>query len=65
MNVGIKALLLVVSALLFLIAVFVDNPTDWWSFGLLLLALAFLVETLGLDRPLGTMAGTPPRRREP
>lgn len=63
MKVGLKALLLVASALLFLIAVFVDNPTDWWSFGLLCLALAFLVETLGFDRPLGTMSGTPTTRR--
>lgn len=63
MKVGLKALLLVASALLFLIAVFVDDPTDWWSFGLMALALAFLVETLGVDRPLGTMSGDSTTRR--
>ena len=62
MNVGIKALLLAVAALLFVIAVFVDDVTNWWSLGFLALALAFLVETLGLDRPMGTMSGTPTRR---
>jgi len=55
MNVGIKALLLLVALVLFLVGIFVDNPTDVWSLGFASLAGAFLVETLGMDRPLGGM----------
>ena len=61
MNVGIKALLLLAAVILFIIGVFVDDPTNVWSLGLAATAGAFLVESLGMDRPLST--GAPTTRR--
>jgi hypothetical protein len=54
MSFGVRTILLLVAVLLFLISVFVDNPTDWWSLGLAAFAGAFLSEALGwADRTFG------------
>ncbi|MFN2469374.1 MAG: hypothetical protein ABR521_14745 [Gaiellaceae bacterium] len=62
MTVGIKALLLFVAVILFVIGVFVDDPTDVWSLGLAATAAGLLVDALGMDRPLGGGAPTTTRR---
>ena len=55
MSFGLRTILLIVAVVLFVIAVFVDNPTDWWSWGLAAFAGAFLSEALGYaDRTFGT-----------
>ncbi len=49
MNLGLRAILLIAAVVLFVIAVFVDNPTDLWSLGLAAFAASFVVG----DLPLG------------
>lgn len=49
MNLGLRAILLLAAVLLFVIAIFVDNPSDWWSLGLAAFAASFVVG----DLPLG------------
>ena len=53
MRLSVSALLLAAAVILFVIAVLVDNPTDWWSIGLACFAAAFAVRELGWDRELG------------
>ena len=54
MTFGVRTILLLVAVALFVISVFVDNPTDWWSLGLAAFAGAFLSEALGWgDRTFG------------
>ena len=54
MSFGVRTILLLVAVALFVISVFVDNPTDWWSLGLAAFAGAFLSEALGwADRTFG------------
>ncbi len=54
MSFGLRTILLLVAVVLFLVSVFVDDPTDWWSFGLAAFAGAFLSEALGwADRTFG------------
>jgi hypothetical protein len=61
MNIGLRTLLLIVAAVLFLIGVFSDlHQGDFVCWGLLALALAFVVEDLGVGRNMN-MGGT---RRE-
>ena len=47
MNLGLRTILLLVAVVLFVIAAFVDDPTNWWSFGLAAFAGAFLSDALG------------------
>ena len=49
MNLGLRAILLLAAVLLFVISIFVDNPSDWWSLGLAAFAASFVVG----DLPLG------------
>jgi membrane-bound ClpP family serine protease len=53
MTFGVRTILLLVAVVLFLIAVFVDDPTNWWSLGLAAFAAAFLVAEAGWDRTFG------------
>ena len=58
MNLGLRTILLLVAVVLFVISVFVDNPTDWWSWGLAAFAAAFLSEALGYaDRTFNSTRG--------
>lgn len=63
MTVGLKVLLLAVALILFFVGVFVDDPIDVMLWGFVCLAAAFIVEALGLDRPLMSPTGT--ARRTP
>jgi predicted membrane metal-binding protein len=57
MALGLRTILLIAAVAIFVIAVFVDNPTDWWSIGLACTAGAFLAESLGwADRTVGSMS---------
>jgi hypothetical protein len=58
MSFSLRLVLLAVATVLFVISVFVDNPTDWWAWGLAAFAAAFLVTEGGWDRRFG---GTTPR----
>lgn len=51
--IGMRALLLLVAVGLFVISVFVDNPTDWWAWGLAALAAGLVVDDLGWNRRVG------------
>ena len=53
MSFGVRTILLLVAVILFLVAAFSDDPTDWWSFGLAAFAGAFLVAEMGWDRTFG------------
>jgi hypothetical protein len=54
MTFGLRTILLLVAVVLFVIAVFVDNPSDLWSLGLAAFAGAFLSDALGwADRTFG------------
>jgi hypothetical protein len=58
MNLGLRTILLLVAVVLFVIAAFVDDPTNWWSFGLAAFAGAFLSDALGYaDRTFNTTRG--------
>ena len=50
---SLRLILLLVAVALFVISVFVDNPTDWWAWGLAAFAGAFLVTEGGWDRRFG------------
>ena len=51
MNLGLRTILLLVAAVLFLIGVFSDlHQGDFICWGLLVLALAFVVDDLGVGR---------------
>jgi hypothetical protein len=50
MSFGVRTILLLVAVILFIVAAIVDDPTDWWSFGLAAFAAAFLVAEMGWDR---------------
>ena len=55
MNFGVRTILLLAAVVLFVIAVFTDDPTDLWSLGLAAFAGAFLSDALGwADRTIGT-----------
>jgi hypothetical protein len=47
MNIGVRTILLLAAVVLFVIAVFTDDPTDLWSLGLAAFAGAFLSDALG------------------
>jgi hypothetical protein len=54
MTLGIRALLLIVAVVLFVVAALSDtNQGDLIAWGLAAFAGAFLVGDLGVDRPLG------------
>lgn len=58
MALGLRTLLLIAAVALFVISVFVDNPSDWWALGLACTAGAFLAESLGwADRNWNDMGG--------
>jgi hypothetical protein len=62
MNIGLRTILLVLAAVLFLIGVFSDlHQGDYICWGLLATVAAFIVEDLGLGTNMN-MGGT---RREP
>ena len=62
-NFGIKTLLLLLAALLFIFAVFnEDNQGDLLASGLLSLSLALLVADIGWDRRYGTSSRATPDR---
>ena len=50
MSFGVRTILLLAAVVLFIIAILVDDPTNWWSLGLAAFAGAFLVGEMGWDR---------------
>ena len=55
MSFGLRTILLLVSVVLFVIAIFADDPTNLWSLGLAAFAGAFHSDALGwADRTFGT-----------
>ena len=50
---SLRLILLLVAVVLFVLSVFMDNPTDWWAWGLAAFAGAFLVTEGGWDRRFG------------
>jgi hypothetical protein len=50
---GVRALLLLVAVILFVVAALGDSSEDWTAWGLACLAAAFLVADAGLDRRFG------------
>jgi hypothetical protein len=54
MTFSVRLILLIVAVALFVISVFVNDPTDWWAWGLAAFAAAFLVSEGGWDRRFGT-----------
>jgi hypothetical protein len=55
MSFGLRTILLLVAVVLFVIAIFADDPTNLWSLGLAAFAGAFLSDALGwADRTFGT-----------
>ena len=55
MSFGLRTILLLVAVVLFVIAIFVDDPSDWWSLGFAAFAGAFLSDALGYaDRTFGS-----------
>ena len=58
MTLGLRALLLLVALILFVVAAIDDNG-DWIPWGLALLTAAFLVGEAGWDRRFGTGSGAP------
>jgi len=64
MNLGIKALLLFVAAILFVITIFLEERAfDVLALGLAVTAAAFLVDALGMDRPISSDRATTTTRR--
>ena len=55
---SLRLILLLAAVALFVISVFVNDPTNWWSLGLAAFAAAFLVTEGGWDRRFGA-AGPP------
>ena len=54
MSFGLRTILLLAAVVLFVIAVFADDPSNLWSLGLAAFAGAFLSDALGLaDRTFG------------
>ena len=53
MNLGIRALLLIVAVILFVIGALVDDPTNWLMIGLACTAGALVVEELGINTRFG------------
>jgi hypothetical protein len=54
MTFGLRTILLLVAVVLFVVAVFTDDPSDLWSLGLAAFAGAFLSDALGwADRTFG------------
>jgi peptidoglycan/LPS O-acetylase OafA/YrhL len=51
--IGLRAILLLVAVILFVVAALGDSSEDWISWGLACLAGAFLVGEAGLDRRFG------------
>jgi hypothetical protein len=51
--IGLRALLLLVALILFIVAAVGDTTGDWIAWGLACLAAAFLVGEAGLDRRFG------------
>ena len=58
MTLGLRAIVLAIAAVLFLIAVFISeqNWDEVIALGLAAFALAFLIDALGLDRRFGVSA---------
>ena len=50
---SLRLILLLAAVVLFVLSVFMDNPTDWWAWGLAAFAAAFLVTEGGWDRSFG------------
>ena len=60
MNLGLRAILLIVAIIFFVIAIFSDTHwTDWVALGLACSAGALLVEELGINTRFGTGARRP------
>ena len=53
MNFGLRALLLLVALILFVVAAIGDDERDWVAWGLAALTAAFLVGEAGWDRRFG------------
>ena len=49
MTLGLRALLLIVAIILFVVAVFANDWPDWIAWGLAALAAALLVEEIGVQ----------------
>ena len=57
MALGLRTILLIAAVAIFVIAIFVDDPSDWLLIGLACTAGAFLAESLGwADRTMGSMS---------
>jgi peptidoglycan/LPS O-acetylase OafA/YrhL len=55
MSFGLRTILLLVAVVLFVLAVFADDPSNLWSWGLAAFAGAFLADALGwADRTFGS-----------
>jgi sorbitol-specific phosphotransferase system component IIBC len=55
MNLGLRAILLIVAIIFFIIAIFSDTHAgDWLAAGLAVMAGAFVVEELGVNTRFGT-----------
>jgi hypothetical protein len=55
MNLGLRAILILVAVICFIIAIFSDvHWPDWIAIGLACWAGSILVADMGWDRPLGT-----------
>lgn len=52
--IGLRALLLLAAVVLFVISIFVDDPSNWWALGLAAMAAGLVVEDMGWNRRLGT-----------
>jgi hypothetical protein len=58
MNLGLRTILLLAAVVLFVIAVFADDPSNLWSLGLAAFAGAFLSDALGFaDRTFNSTRG--------
>jgi hypothetical protein len=53
MAISLRLILLAIAVVLFVLSFFVDDPTDWWSWGFAAFAAAFLVTEGGWDRRFG------------
>lgn len=51
--IGLRALLLLAATALFVISAFVDDPTNWWAWGLAATAAGLVVDELGVGKRLG------------
>ena len=54
MNLGLRAILLIVAIILFVLAALTDASADLLAFGLACLAAAFVVDELGIGTRIGS-----------